>query len=127
MGIGKTVAPLVGINDRAQRGAVNHATDTGQIASLIVAPQLSRGKLGNAGAQLLERSAAREIFKRQLLDGFGFDVEVLYIAKELGYRVADVPVRWNDVPGTKVSMALAIKSFEDPVKVRWNGIRGRYK
>lgn len=79
------------------------------------------------GFKLFERGAAAGIFKRQLLDGFGFDVEVLYIAKELGYRVADVPVRWNDVPGTKVSMALAIKSFEDPVKVRWNGIRGRYK
>ena len=79
------------------------------------------------GFKLFERRAAGEIFKRQLLDGFGFDVEVLYIAKELGYRVAEVPVRWNDVPGTKVSMALAIKSFEDPVKVRWNGMRGKYK
>lgn len=79
------------------------------------------------GFKLFERGAAREIFKRQLLDGFGFDVEVLFIARQLGYRVVDVPVRWNDVPGTKVSMALAIKSFEDPVKVRWNGIRGRYR
>ena len=79
------------------------------------------------GFKLFERSAAREIFSRQRLDGFGFDVEVLYIAQLLGYRVADVPVRWNDVPGTKVSMLKAIKSFEDPVKVRWNGIRGLYK
>jgi dolichyl-phosphate beta-glucosyltransferase len=79
------------------------------------------------GFKLFEARAAGEIFKRQLLDGFGFDVEVLYIAQELGFRVIDVPVRWNDVPGTKVSMALAIKSFRDPVKVRLNGLRGRYR
>jgi glycosyltransferase involved in cell wall biosynthesis len=79
------------------------------------------------GFKLFETSSAREIFRRQLLDGFGFDVEVLYIAGRLGYRTLEVPVRWNDVAGTKVSAWRGIKAFWDPVKVRWNGIRGRYR
>ena len=79
------------------------------------------------GFKLFETSAAREIFRRQLLDGFGFDVEVLFIARHLGYRTLEVPVRWNDVAGTTVSTWRGIKAFWDPVKVRSNGIRGLYK
>ena len=79
------------------------------------------------GFKLFESAAAREIFSRQTLDGFGFDVEVLYIAQHLGYRTLEVPVRWNDVAGTKVSMTRGLAAFFDPIKVRWNGMRGRYK
>jgi dolichyl-phosphate beta-glucosyltransferase len=79
------------------------------------------------GFKLFERAAAREIYKRQTIDGFGFDVEVLYIARHLGYRTFEVPVRWDDVAGTKVSMWLGAKGFWDPVKVRWNGLRGKYR
>jgi len=79
------------------------------------------------GFKLFERSAAREIFSRQTLDGFGFDVEVLYIAQHLGYRTLEVPVRWNDVAGTTVSMTRGLAAFLDPVKVRLNSLRGAYK
>jgi glycosyltransferase involved in cell wall biosynthesis len=79
------------------------------------------------GFKLFETSAAREIFRRQLLDGFGFDVEVLYIACHLGYRTLEVPVRWNDVAGTTVSTWRGIQAFWDPVKVRLNGLGGKYK
>jgi glycosyltransferase involved in cell wall biosynthesis len=79
------------------------------------------------GFKLFEGAAAREIFKRQRVERFGFDVEVLYIATHLGYRMLEIPVRWNDVVGTKVSMVGALAAFLDPVTVRWNGIRGRYR
>ena len=79
------------------------------------------------GFKLFETAAAREIFRRQRLDGFGFDVEVLYIARRLGYLTVEVPVRWNDAPGTKVSMLLGAKGFLDPLKVRWNGLTGKYQ
>jgi len=79
------------------------------------------------GFKLFQTAAAREIFRRQRLDGFGFDVEVLFIARRLGYRAVEVPVRWNDVAGTKVSMWRGAAAFLDPLKVRWNGILGRYR
>jgi dolichyl-phosphate beta-glucosyltransferase len=78
------------------------------------------------GFKLFEIEAAREIFRRQLLDGFGFDVEVLYIARRLRYCSLEVPVRWNDVAGTKVSSWRGMAAFLDPLKVRWNGITGKY-
>jgi glycosyltransferase involved in cell wall biosynthesis len=79
------------------------------------------------GFKLFERDAARRIFSRQRLDGFGFDVEVLYIAQRLGYRALEVPVRWNDSAGTKVSLWRGMQAFLDPVRVRWKGARGHYR
>jgi dolichyl-phosphate beta-glucosyltransferase len=79
------------------------------------------------GFKLFESRAAHEIFSRQQADGFGFDVEVLFIAKRLGYKVVEVPVRWNDVAGTKVSLWRGMSAFFDPVKVRWNGLTGKYR
>ena len=79
------------------------------------------------GFKLFEAAAAREIFRRQRLDGFGFDVEVLFIAQRLGYRCLEVPVRWDNVEGTKVSLWLGMTAFLDLLKVRWNGITGKYR
>ena len=79
------------------------------------------------GFKLFQAPAVREIFSRQRLNGFGFDVEVLYIARRLGYACLEIPVRWNDVAGTKVSLWRGITAFLDPLQVRWNGITGRYK
>jgi glycosyltransferase involved in cell wall biosynthesis len=79
------------------------------------------------GFKLFQTAAAHEIFRRQRLDGFGFDVEVLFITLRLGYRAVEVPVRWNDVAGTKVGMWRGAAAFLDPVRVRWNWMLGRYR
>jgi dolichyl-phosphate beta-glucosyltransferase len=78
------------------------------------------------GFKLFEGRAAKEIFKRQQLEGFGFDVEVLYIAQLLAYRSIEVPVRWDNVEGTKVSLLLGGMAYLDLLKVRTNGARGVY-
>lgn len=79
------------------------------------------------GFKLFEAGAAREIFGRQRLDGFGFDVEILFIAQQLGLKSIEVPVKWNDVLGTKVSMWRGMSAFLDPLRVRANGLTGKYK
>jgi glycosyltransferase involved in cell wall biosynthesis len=48
------------------------------------------------GFKFFQRPAAREIFHRQLVDGYMFDVEILVIACKLGYRIQQVPIRWRD-------------------------------
>jgi dolichyl-phosphate beta-glucosyltransferase len=78
------------------------------------------------GFKLFQAAAARRIFSLQKLDGFGFDVEVLFIARRLKYRCLEVAVRWDNVEGTKVSLWRGMMAFLDPVKVRWNGITGKY-
>jgi len=79
------------------------------------------------GFKMFETAAARRIFSLQTLDGFGFDVEALYIARRLGYRTVEVPVIWNNAPGTTVSLWRGLLAFLDPLKVRWNGMTGRYR
>lgn len=78
------------------------------------------------GFKLYSAAAAAKIFPLQRLDGFGFDVEDLVIARVLGIAVTEVPVRWNNVEGTKVSLTQGLRSFMDPVRVRMNEARGLY-
>jgi dolichyl-phosphate beta-glucosyltransferase len=79
------------------------------------------------GFKLYRADAAGAIFKRQILDGFSFDVEDLVIARQLDITTVEVPVRWANVEGTKVSLAAGLKSFSDLLKIRGNRIAGRYR
>jgi dolichyl-phosphate beta-glucosyltransferase len=79
------------------------------------------------GFKLFEAAAAREIFARQTLDGFSFDVEDLVIAKVLGHKAVEVPVVWNNVEGTKVGTLAGLSSFVALIGIRWRVIAGRYK
>ncbi len=47
---------------------------------------------------------ARSLFKKQTIDGFGFDAELLYLAKKSGYTVREVPVRWINSPNSRVNI-----------------------
>ena len=51
------------------------------------------------GFKLLTRRAGRDIFSRCALDGFSFDVEMLFLARRLGYGIAEIPVRWAHQEG----------------------------
>jgi dolichyl-phosphate beta-glucosyltransferase len=79
------------------------------------------------GFKLYRRDATRAIFPRQKLDGFGFDVEDLFIARKLGLRVVEVPVVWNNVEGTKVGPLSGARAFWDLVLVHWWNLRAQYK
>lgn len=56
------------------------------------------------GFKFFTREAATEIFSRQKLHNWAFDAEVLYIARRLGYTIAQIPVHWVNDPETKVKM-----------------------
>jgi dolichyl-phosphate beta-glucosyltransferase len=113
---------LVGVHQPALREGVGRAFN---LAMRLVTGLPFRDT--QCGFKLFEATAAREVFRRQRLEGFGFDVEVLFIAQRLGHRCVEVPVRWDNVEGTKVSLWLGLRAFLDLVKVRWNGIKGTYK
>jgi len=78
------------------------------------------------GFKAFRDDAAREVFGRVLIERFGFDVEALYVATRLGYSILEVPVVWNNVEGSKVSLASGMNGYADVVRVRWNDVRGRY-
>jgi glycosyltransferase involved in cell wall biosynthesis len=90
------------------------------------------------GFKAFRREAAQAIFSRTILHAgegtvegprvTGFDVEVLYIARKLGYTIAEVPVYWEHVVGSKVQpLPDSFRMFADVLRVRWNAIRGRYR
>jgi len=79
------------------------------------------------GFKLFRSDAARVIFSRQKLDGFGFDVEDLLIAHIHGFKVVEVPVRWDNVEGTKVSALTGARAFWDLLVVRWHQLCGHYR
>jgi dolichyl-phosphate beta-glucosyltransferase len=78
------------------------------------------------GFKLFRRDAAQAIFSRQQLERFGFDVEILFLAKRLGLAAVEVPVRWNDVAGTKVGTLQGLNGFIDLLRVRRNQWAGKY-
>jgi glycosyltransferase involved in cell wall biosynthesis len=79
------------------------------------------------GFKAFTRTAARDIFGRQTIDGFGFDVELLYLARRRGYRVREVPVTWVYAASSRVDpLRDTVRMFADVLRVRLNGLRGRY-
>ncbi len=80
------------------------------------------------GFKLFRRDAAEQAFGKGIIDGFGFDVEVLFIAQSGGHKIVEVPVRWNHADGTKLSLfGDSVKMFTDLLRVRWNQITGKYR
>ena len=79
------------------------------------------------GFKLFSADAARRIFPRQRIEHFGFDVEVLWIARRLGLRVAEIPVIWVDDPRSTVRPVTdAARMLVDLVRIRQADRRGLY-
>ncbi len=79
------------------------------------------------GFKLFSRNAARQIAAKQRLAGFGFDVEQLYLARKLGFAVAEIAVQWNNDADSSVTLYGGLRAFADIWRVRWNDRRGRYE
>lgn len=73
------------------------------------------------GFKAFRRAAAREIFSRQQLEGWAFDGELLYLAERLGYTVAQVPVNWHHVEGSRMKLGpgSALREIRDLIKIRF--------
>jgi len=68
------------------------------------------------------------IFPQQQLTGFGFDVEILYIARKAGYTIQEVPVAWINSPKSRVHVITdSARMFSDLWLIRLNDFRGRYR
>ena len=91
------------------------------------------------GFKAFKRQAADKIFRKMKIFSenaaasgssvsAGFDLEILYIARKLGTKVAEVPVEWSHQEGTKVNpIKDSWEGFRDLIKVRINALLGRYK
>lgn len=78
------------------------------------------------GFKLFTREAADAVFPLQTLDGFGFDVEILYIARKLGFQAVEVPVVWRNAQGSRVGLLSGARAFLDILEVLRRDRTGRY-
>ena len=79
------------------------------------------------GFKAFRRERCRIIFEQQRIEGFGFDPELLYLARHYGLQAIEIPVRWGHSEATKVNMlGDSLKMFGDIFTIRWNAMRGRY-
>ena len=93
------------------------------LVRLLVLPGLRDTQ---CGFKLFSAAAAEAAFSRARLDGFAFDVEALFIARALGFKVAELPVVWRNDAATRVGWWKGMAAFGDLVRIRANGLRGRY-
>jgi dolichyl-phosphate beta-glucosyltransferase len=79
------------------------------------------------GFKAFRHDPCKIIFEQQRIERFGFDPELLYLARHHGLRAVEIPVRWGHSPATKVSMMRdSIQMFIDVFAIRWNSLMGRY-
>ena len=79
------------------------------------------------GFKLFSAKAAEDIFSLAKIDRFAFDIEILALAKHLGYKIKEVPVIWNNAGGSTVSLSSYVEVFKDLIKIRLNLWSGKYK
>lgn len=71
------------------------------------------------GFKIFSKKVAKELFQKQQITGYGFDMEILYLAKIYGYKVVEVPVNWRAVEKGKLSIYRdSVKIFADLLKIR---------
>jgi dolichyl-phosphate beta-glucosyltransferase len=72
------------------------------------------------GFKFFQADVARDLFRRQQIDDYMFDVEILYLAQQLSYRVEQVAVRWRDDGDSRFNvLSGSIKDARDVLSVRW--------
>lgn len=80
------------------------------------------------GFKLFTKQAATQIFSLQTAERFSFDVEILFIARKLGFEISEVPVNWTNIPGSKVNLiGDSISMFRDILKFRYFSLINRYR
>lgn len=80
------------------------------------------------GFKAFTRRAASTIFPLQRIERWGFDPELLFLAKMSGFKVAEVPVEWAHREGTRINpLRDGSRMFFEMLTIRWNALRGKYK
>ncbi len=123
----------VAIGSREAKGAVRYNEPptrhfTGRVFNLIVRVIAVPGIHDTqCGFKSFSAEAAGKLFSLQIIDGWAFDAEVLYLAQKFGYRIKEVPVQWYYDGNSKISVARdSLKMFRELLQIRRNDAAGCY-
>lgn len=79
------------------------------------------------GFKGFSKVAAQEVFKRSVVARWGYDAEIIFLAKKHGYEIVEVPVEWRDREASRVKLFSDLpKSLVDTLAIRWRDMRGMY-
>jgi len=79
------------------------------------------------GFKLFRQSVAADLFGVSSIDGYGFDLELLYVAQQRGYRIAEIPVNWSHQPNSKFRFFRDVFAMlREMALIRRNGTKGYY-
>jgi glycosyltransferase involved in cell wall biosynthesis len=100
----------------------------GRVFNLLLRMILGlRFKDTQCGFKAFTRRSAQMIFPRQQIERWGFDPELLFLARKFGFRVTEVPVAWAHREGTRINpLRDGIRMFGEILKIRWNALSGKY-
>jgi len=101
----------------------------GRIFNLLNRIVLGLGfKDTQCGLKAFSRRAAMDVFPRQRIERWGFDPEILFIARKLGYKTVEVPVEWAHDDRSKINPVVdGIKMGIEMLRIRWYSISGKYR
>lgn len=93
------------------------------LIQLLTVPGIKDTQLG---FKVFTHKAAKDIFKRVTIPGWGFDMEVLTIARKRGYKIKEVGVLWRERGGSHVPLKAYIQSLFDLLKIKFRSLFGQY-
>ena len=101
----------------------------GRVFNLLVRALAVPGIIDSqCGFKIFSRPALASISALCRIDGFSFDVEMLYLARRLGIKIKEVPVRWINAAGSSVSPVRdSLRMFRDVCRISLNGRLGKYR
>lgn len=80
------------------------------------------------GFKAFTRRAAQTVFPLQRIERWGFDPEILFLARKFGFRVEEVPVLWGHSGDTRIHPLLdGARMFQEMLRVRWYDLTGKYE
>ena len=79
------------------------------------------------GFKALTDNAAIDVFSRAKIDRWGFDIELLMLARRLGYPIAKIPVLWVNDFDSKVKLSAYGKTLTELIQIRWWLLKGGYR
>jgi dolichyl-phosphate beta-glucosyltransferase len=100
----------------------------GRIFNLLLRLTLGlKFKDTQCGFKAFKQPAARAIFPLQKIERWGFDPEILFLARKFGFKVKEVPVVWGHSGGTRINPLVdGARMFQEMLRVRWYDLTGKY-
>lgn len=78
------------------------------------------------GFKCFTKGAAENVFPKTMINRWGFDVEVLAIARKLGYKIKEIPVIWKNDLRSRVKLSDIVKTLFEVFQIRWNFFTKKY-